>query len=167
MGGMVQAARVFITPDSFRMINYLEKEVISLSLRDVGKILPTSIDFASLQNLILGEPLRSGVIYDAINGQGTWSIEVKDTSYTQHITYSKTDTTMIQGMIRTINPNGPQAILEYGEYENIVEKKISTKRVMNIQNGGDIISVDVKFQNANFDLPLEFPFVIPKNYTGK
>jgi Domain of unknown function (DUF4292) len=66
LGGMVQAARVLITPDSVFMINYLDKEISALPLSDVAKVLPVQVDFTSLQNLILGQPPRNGRI-DKVN----------------------------------------------------------------------------------------------------
>ena len=168
MGGMVQAARILVTNDSFIMVNYLQKEVTKLPLSQAAKVLPSKVDFFSLQNLIIGEPLRNGKITDAkVLNATSWMIQVEDTSYIQNITYNRTDTTMSNGQMTTRNPIGPKAIMQYETYEISDQRKISKGRVMNIQNGIDTMSLDVKFLNANFDLPLEFPFSIPASYKIK
>jgi hypothetical protein len=169
MGGMVQAARVCVTKDSFLMINYIEKEAMCLPLEQVAKVLPVKVDYFTLQNLILGEPLRRGNIAAVNAGRfsGSWSLDISDTSYKQHITYSKDDTTMIEGLIETIDPQGPGALIKYSEYESYDQKKISTQREIKIQNGNDIYDIDMKFLNASFDSDLEYPFSIPKNYSKK
>ncbi len=168
MGGMVQAARILVTNDSFIMVNYLQKEVTKLPLSQAAKVLPSKVDFFSLQNLIIGEPLRNGKITDAkVLNATSWMIQVEDTSYIQNITYNRIDSTMLNGEMNTRNPLGPKAIMQYETYEISDQRKISKSRVMNIQNGVDSMSLDVKFLNANFDLPLEFPFSIPASYKIK
>ena len=167
MGGMVQAARVCVTPDSLKLINYLQKEVICLSIKDAAKLLPTDVDFKSLQSLILGEPLAAGAIMDASGFGTTWSIDAKDKNYLQHVTYAKSDTSMVSAEIKTVAPNGPQAMMEYGDYQNAGSLKFAQKRVMNIQNRNEIYSIDMDFSNVQFDQALEYPFNLPKNYTRK
>jgi len=167
LGGMVQAARIYITPDSFFMINYQQKEITRLPLSDVAKVLPTKIDFASLQNLIIGEPLREGNITYAANSAGTWSIQVEDEGYIQHLAYNKVDSTMRSEQMRTRGDNGPMAKLDFGDYQTINSRRIATGRAINIQNGESVLSLDMNFQNTDFDTELEFPFSVPKNYTIK
>ena len=167
MGGMVQAARVLITADSILMINYLDKEVIAIPLSEAAKVLPVKVDYLSLQNLIMGEPPRDGAITRATKFNGMWALDVRDTGYLQHITYKTGDSTMVQGQIRTIAEGGPMAMIEYGEYEVADQNRISTRRLINIQNGQEAYSVDIKFISESFDQELDFPFVMPATYSRK
>jgi hypothetical protein len=165
--GGISVARILITPDSFFMINFLGKEVTRMALSNATKILPTKVDFSSLQNIVVGEPLRDGTITDARNFGGDWTIFVEDSSYLQRIVYNKSDSTMRTSQLRTRDPNGPQAMAEYGSYLITNNGKISTGRVLNIQNGNDMYSLDMNFSRIDFDQPLDFPFYIPENYTLK
>ena len=167
MGGMVQAARLMVTPDSLFMINYIDKEVIVVPLTEIAKVLPAKIDFYSLQNLIVGDPLRNGRITKVGVYNGLWSLDVADTSYLQHISYQAQDSTMMQGQIRTADPGGPRAMMDYGEYELFDGRKVATKRVINVQNGDDIFSLDIKFTTAAFDELLDFPFNLPRSYSRR
>jgi len=168
VGGMVQVARIYVTPDSFFMVNYLQKEAFRMPLSQAAKVLPVAIDFSTLQNLIVGEPLvDKGKITDATSFGGAWSIEVTDVNYVQRIAYNKEDSTMRTGQLRTADPNGPQAMIQYGNYETNEGKKTSTGRVVNIQNGADQYSLDMNFTRIDFDQPLEYPFSIPDKYTIK
>lgn len=164
LGGL-SFGRVLITRDSFFMINQLQKEYRRMPLSDIAKILPSKVDFASLQNLIVGEPLREGAITNAKVFGGSWTLQVDDSSYIQQITYNRADSTMRTEQMRTRTTGGPEAILQYGDYEMTAGRRLSTDRAINVKNGNDVYSVEMHFNNADFNQPLEFPFSIPRNYT--
>lgn len=163
----IPVARLFITRDSFFLLNTVDQEVTMIPLSQAAKVLPTKVDFTSLQNLATGEPLRKGKITDAVNIDNSWAIQVEDSNYIQHITISKADSTISSGQLRTRDPKGPQAITSYSSYEMISNRKISTYRTLNIQNGNDTYSLEMNFTRTDFDEPLDFPFSIPKSYTVK
>jgi len=165
--GGISVARILITPDSFFLVVHIKREVKRIALKDAVKILPTKVDFASLQHLILGEPLRDGNITDVAGFGGSWSLQVEDSSYIQRVTYNKSDTTIRTSQLRTRNPRGPQTMSEFGSYETIGDRKVSTERVINIQNGEDIYMLDMNFSKVDFDEPLEYPFSIPSSYKEK
>jgi len=167
MGGMVPVARILITRDSFMMINQLQKEVTLLPLDEAAKILPTKVDFSSMQSLVTGEPIRDGVITNASSTGSAWVIEVEDNEYIQRISYNKSDSSMHTAQLGTRNLTGPIALTEYGSYMVIDNHKISTGRVINVQNGGDIYTIDLNFMRIDFDQQLDFPFSVPDNYTLK
>ncbi|RYD50882.1 MAG: DUF4292 domain-containing protein [Sphingobacteriales bacterium] len=54
LGGMLNVARIYVTPDSVRMINFLQKKVTLLPAADAGKLLPVPVSFNDLQALLLG-----------------------------------------------------------------------------------------------------------------
>jgi hypothetical protein len=162
--GGISFARVYVTPDSFFLLNHLQKTAMCIPLANAARILPARIDFASLQNLIIGEPLRDGDITGVANAGDKWVLHVEDTSYMQEITYNKADSTMSAAQLLTYQPNGPKAITRYGKYEKADGKRVSTDRVLNLQNGNDFYTLDMNFNKVNFDENLEFPFSVPKNY---
>ncbi len=165
----IPVARILVTQDSFFLLNTTEKEITRLPLTQAAKILPARVDFHSFQNLVVGEPLRDGSITAASEPAfgGAWNIQVEDTAYIQRITYNKTDSTIRTGQLRTHKPDGPQAITAYGDYETISNRRVSTSRTLNIQNGANAYSLDMNFTKADFDEALDYPFNIPKSYTEK
>ncbi len=163
----IPVARLFITRDSFFLLNTVDQEVTKIPLSQAAKVLPTKVDFTSLQNLVTGEPLRKGTITDATTTNDSWTIQVEDSNYIQHIAISKPDTTITTGQLRTRDPKGPQAITTYASYEMISNRKISTYRTLTVQNGNDIYTLEMNFTRTSFDEQLDFPFSIPKSYTVK
>jgi len=167
LGGMVPVARIYITTDSFIMVDQLHKEVTRISLDQTAKVLPTKVDFASLQRLLVGEPLRDGTIIKASGFGGGWSLQVEDSAYIQVVTYNKSDSTMRTGQLRTRDPKGPQMMIQYGGYVEMSSQKVSTNRVLNIQNGSDVHMLDMNFQRTDFDQEMDYPVSIPPTYARK
>jgi len=166
MGGLYRI-RVLITRDSLTMINYAQKEVTRLPLSQAAKVLPAKVDFSSLQNLVVGEPLREGNITGAKDMDGLWGIQVEDSSYIQHITYNKTDSTMHEAELLTHDVNGPRAMSQYADYDTSGNRKIATSRILEIRHGDDVYTLDLNFLNTEFDVPQDYPFNIPEKFSVK
>ncbi len=167
--GGISFAKILITTDSFFMLNHLQKTVFAIPLSSAAKVLPTKVDFASLQNLILGEPLRGGIITDAEKKGDTISIVVEDSSYLQQIAYTRADSNMRTASLRMRRKDGdgPTAMTDYGDYEVVNSRKISTHRVLKLVNGNDNYLLEMNFIKNDFDEVIDFPFSIPRNYSYK
>ncbi|MBS1688113.1 MAG: DUF4292 domain-containing protein [Bacteroidetes bacterium] len=164
--GLVQVARVYITPDTIKMINYLNKEATIMPMSQAQKLLPVPLNFMMLQNFVVGNALvHSGHITDATDIGNAWTIQVEDNNYVQQITYNKPDSTMRSGQMHTRNVNGPQGISQYDNYGNVDGRKFSEDRTVHIQNNGQEYMLDMSFNKADFDVDQDYPFSIPGNYT--
>ncbi len=160
----IPVARVFVTQDSIFLLDYYHKEAKCVPLSQIAKILPAAVSFESLQNLVLGEPLCNGMITDAKDMGDSLSIKVEDTSYVQNIIYNKKDSAMHYELLNTTKPNGPVATSEYSNYEMINNRKLSTNRVLHVQNNNALYLLEMNFTKMDFDEQLDYPFSIPKNY---
>ncbi len=167
LGGTINAARIFITPDSFYLINYQQDEATILPLSQADKFLPAKVDFSSLQNLVIGEPLREGSITYAERMGDSIVFRVEDSSYVQNVVFNNSDSTLRKGHLRTRKPNGPEAETEYNSFITMPNGKISTYRVINLRNHNDIYTLEMNFSKIEFDVPVEMRFSIPENYTIK
>jgi Domain of unknown function (DUF4292) len=167
LGGMVPVARIYVTPDSLIFINQRENEFSRMAISDASKLLPTPVDFKTMQNLIIGEPLRDGQIVGVSDKGDALDVQVEDCSYIQHIVYGKADSTMRTADMYTRAPSGPHAKTDYSSYETHSNGKLSTNRSITIHNNDKEFSLDMNFAKTEFDQPLDFPVSIPKNYTEK
>jgi len=169
LGGLVQVARLMITPDSIHLINYLQREVTMLPASEASKLLPGDINFEMLQNLIIGNLVSSrGVPTDATDFGGTWSLQLEDRQYHQLIAYNKSDTTMRSNQVRTRSTEPETGLmLQFGNYEWISNQRFPVSRVINIITGEEQYYLDMNFSGVAIDQPIDFPFVVPKKYTLK
>ena len=165
--GFISAARILVTRDSFFLLNFLQKEATRISLKDAAKVLPVTVDFTQLQNLVVGEPLSNGTVTDAAMLPAAFTLTVQDTAYLQHITYSRADSAISTAQLTTIKPNGPVAVIDYSRYSRVSNRRIAANRVVHLRNGDKNYTIDMDFSSTEFDKELEYPFAIPKNYTLK
>ena len=164
--GIVQVARVYITADTIKMINYLSKEVTIMPMAQAIKVLPVPVNFAMLQNFVVGKALvHAGSITDASDIGNAWTLQVEDNAYVQQITYNKPDSTMRSGQMHTRDINGPQGISQYDDYAYINGRKFSQERTVHIQNNGQEYMLDMSFSKADFDVEQDYPFNIPASFT--
>lgn len=168
LGGIVNVARAYITPDSIMMVNFLKKEAYRMPISSANKLLPAPVDFSTLQNLIIGNVLRKeGKPTDATDFGGTMTLQMEDQGIIQQAAYNKTDSSLRSMQILSHNDKGPTGMIQYGNYEGIGRYRFAGSRVINVSNNGEPYYMDMNFNGVEFDNNLEFPFSIPKSYTVK
>ncbi|MCW3123270.1 MAG: hypothetical protein JWQ38_2762 [Flavipsychrobacter sp.] len=160
----ISVARVFVTQDSIFLIDYYHKEAKVLPLSQIAKILPSAVDFKSLQNLVIGEPLVGGDITEAKYTGDSLVLKVEDSNYFQNIIYNNADSTMRSELLTTQKPDGPISTAEYKDYEITNGRKLSASRVLHVQNKDALYLLEMNFSKWEFDEQLDYPFSIPKNY---
>lgn len=167
--GIVNVARIMVTPDSIRMVNYLEKNYMLMPADDATKLLPATIDFEILQDLLIGNVLsRDGVVAEVTELPQFWNLQTVDSSMSQQLTYNKADSTLHTLQMLAINDKSNVAgRILYKDYEMVEAKKFATGRVVNINDNGRTHYLEMNFNNAEFDVPMSYPFSIPSSYELK
>lgn len=164
--GLVNVARIFITPDSFRLVNYLDKTGIQLHISEANEMLPAQVDFKTLQSFIIGEVLQTP--YQQVVGTRdmgiTWAVDIQGLNTNQLVNYSKTDSTI--NNLQVLSTNGGFAgVIQFDNYTLVSSRKFSLNRAININSNNELHHLDMSFNNASFDEALDFPFVIPDSYS--
>ena len=128
MGGVIQVARVLITPDTIKMVNYLDRKAIVLPMSDAQKLLPAKADFTTLQHLILGTVLRKqGTVSAAYTNEQNMVLVVEDSNAIQQANYSLTDSTFTMLQMQSPNENGPVGVVLMSDYQMVDNRKFATK----------------------------------------
>jgi len=166
--GIVQVARVLITPDSVKMLNYLEKEAVVKPIAEITKMLPATADYNTLQNLILGNVLRrEGTPTHAAGTAEGLVLQVEDNTILQKAVFHNTDSTLQLLQMQSVAPNGPAGVLRFSNYQTLDGKLFSTARIVNVMNDQEQFYLDMDFNKVDFDKPVELPFSIPRNFERK
>lgn len=164
--GIVNVARILITPDSFQLLNYLQKSALSMPISEVEKLLPVSVDFSVVQNLIIGEVLsHKGRPTDATDLGGMWGLVITDTGVSQQLNFSKADSTMKTLQVLSADQDGFAGMIQYGNYSIINGRKFSISRAINFTAREQPHYFDMNFNNASFDEEMDYPFAIPDSYS--
>ena len=163
--GMVNVARIYITPDSFKLINYLENKATLMSLKDADTMLPVPVDFRVLQNMLIGDVLKqSGQITDANEFGGSWSLQTEDEDFVLQYTYNKGDSTIRSAQLSSKKDAGTKGMIQLGNYIMVTGRKFSSGRAINMMNKGQSHYLDMDFNRVDFDEPVDFPFNIPRKF---
>jgi hypothetical protein len=168
VAGLVQVARAIITPDSFKAILYTEKEVYEGPITQASSFLPEGIDFYSLQNLILGNPILNNllpVFFTQVDSDLNFKLINND--YLEQLRYSKLDSTLKSSQLLTQGSTNKSLTHFLSNFLRINNTWIATERKINISADSSILSVDMDLSNISVDNELSYPFSIPKNYTRK
>jgi hypothetical protein len=162
----VQFARVYITPDTIKLVYYLQRKASIMPFSRISQLLPTPVKFAELQSLIVGNALhKEGDITDASSFGDTWSIQLEDARYVQQLSYNKSDSTLLTSQLRPLNDYFRSAMVQYKNYMPIDGRRFANNRIINISSGPHQYYLGMDFTAASFDQPTEFPFSIPGNYS--
>lgn len=164
--GLVNVARVYITPDSFQMVNFLGKSAMKMHISEAEQLLPAKIDFNQLQNFIMGEALTEPVqrVTDAADFGGTWALMIEGQQAQQNVAIKKADSTIISQEI--LSPaQAFAAMINYADYTVVNNLDFAVKRAININNKGEQHYIEMNFNGADFDEEMNFPFNIPDSYT--
>lgn len=168
LGGIVQVARIYITPDSFKMINYLEKSVTLMKLEQAEALLPTPMDYSVLQNVIVGNVMsKANPISNALNLSDSWVVATENDRYTQEVSYNKSDSSIRSEQFTDKRQGGPTAKIQYANYVPVDNRLFSFSRAINMSNAGAQYFLDMNYSSMDFDRAIDFPFSVPKNYIVK
>ncbi len=168
VGGIMQVARIYITPDSFSLINYIDKEVTVRSLEEAIRILPVPADFSVLQNLVVGNVVRPAGKFVSLNSQDAGIVlTLQEPKIIQQLIYQPVDTILKSIQINTKEPGGPAGLLQFSGYGNLQGQQFSSNRSISVLSAGETYLLDMNFSNVELDKPLQFPFSIPRSYQVK
>ncbi len=160
----IEGLRAYITKDSIRIINKLDKIYTGRSVAYVQEVTGLPLGLHSLQELLIGNPVF---------------LDPKIVSYTRSANSVsllsigegfKNLITLTEGILRhsklddvDINRNRT-CDLSYDEYENKKGVNFSSKRRITVSEKSKL-DIKLDFKSYNFNETLSFPFSVPKNYT--
>jgi hypothetical protein len=167
LGGFVPVARLYITPDSFQLINTMERSAMQLPIAEAVKVLPVKADFSMLQNLLIGNALRTtGKPISAGDEGGSLRLQTETEDLVQEVTYNKADSNLRSLQMRTTD-NRTEGLIQYGNYGMTSGRAFSESRAISLNNAGEPYYLDMNFSSAEFDVEIDLPFTIPKSYKLK
>jgi hypothetical protein len=162
----IEGLRVFITKDSVKLLNKLEKTYAARGISFLQQATSLPLDMNILQNLIVGNPVYvDSNIVRYSSGNGVVSMVSLGALFKNLLTLNEPNKTILHSKL-TDNDlfRNRTADLSYDEYENNKGFSFSTKRQIVVSERGRL-EVKLDFKNYSFNEEVSFPFNVPKNYT--
>ena len=164
----IEAFRILITKDHVTILNKLNKQVEERPFSFIEEIAKIPLDFTTLQDLIIGNPIYVGdkiVSYKETENRILLSTMGK---YFKNLITMSANNNLIErskldDLDVTLNRTGD---LTYSEYENKVGFYFSTYREITVAEKTKV-DIILNFKQYDFNTELSFPFSVPKNYSKK
>lgn len=161
----IEAFRVLITPDSVKVINKLDKVVQLRSVNYLKEITKLPFTFKELQDLLLGNPIYFDNNIVSYKKDATGLSVVNIGTIFKHLLTLNPESMIVQhSKLDDVNPaRARTADISYGDYETRDGKPFSTFRKITVSEKSKL-DIEMKFKQFDFNIPLNFPFNIAKNY---
>lgn len=161
----IEAFRVLITRDSVKVLNKLDKVAQLRSVNYLNEITKLPFGFNELQNLIIGNPIYfDSTILSYKKQAENISVLSMDRLFKHLLTFTPDDHVIRHSKLDDVDPiRARTADITYGDYEIRNNKPFSTFRKITVSEKSKL-DIEMKFRQYDFNVPLNFPFGVPKNY---
>lgn len=165
LGGLLEAARAYVTPDSLKALDKLQRKAYVLSYSEGIKMIDAEVEFPVLQNLIIGNVLfDNGPIKNVVEKDSLISFSMTKGDFNQTLTYNK-KTGLLQKTDLKSEKRNFTCTITYDKYAAITGKQpFAYNRAIDINNKGEQIKLTMEFGKAELNVPVEMPFVISDSY---
>lgn len=162
----IEAFRVLITPDSVKVQNKIDKVVQLRSVNYLQEVIHIPFTFQELQDLILGNP----VYFDSSNllsykkEASAVSILAIGDIFKHLLSVSNGVYLPMQSKLDDVDPTRARTChINYGDYTVKSNINFSTYRKITVAEKTRL-DIELQFKQIDFNLELNIPFNIPKNY---
>lgn len=164
----IEAFRILITKNHITILNKLEKKIEEHPFSFIEEIAKIPLDFKTLQDLIIGNPIYAGdkvISYKETENRILLSTVGKYFKNLLTLTASNNlvERSKLDDLDVALNRTGD---LTYGDYENKNNFFFSTYREITVAEKTKV-DVILNFKQYDFNMPQDYPFSIPKNYSKK
>jgi hypothetical protein len=164
----VEAFRVLITPDSVRIMDKLEKTVRYAAASELQEITQLPFDFGSLQELIVGNPIGLDSLPSSLRRQdATVVLEYGHGGFRHILAYDTTGPALrTHRMDETDSLRHRTAILSFDQYQDKTGRRFPNLRRLTLTDKQKV-DITLDYRQVDFDVPVAFPFSVPRNYKLK
>ena len=161
----IEAFRVLITPDSVKVMNKLDKIVQLRSVSYLKEVAKIPFTFHDLQELLIGNPiyLDSNIVSYRREAAGITLVSIGDV-FKHFLVVSTNGYLPVQSKLDDVNPTKTRTCyIGYGDYQNKNNKRFSAFRKITVVEASKL-DIELQFKQIDFNVDLNIPFTIPKNF---
>ena len=161
----IEAYRVIITPDSITIMDKINRTIQHKPLSYLQAITQVPFDYATLEDLIIGNPVYLDKTVFAYADQGEKiSLSTLGIQFKHYITVAKNDLQILFSKLDDVDlARNRTANLAYAAYMPAGKWMFSNARSISLSEKNKL-DIALEFKQVEFDKPMSFPFSIPKNY---
>ncbi|WP_113664053.1 DUF4292 domain-containing protein [Pedobacter nanyangensis] len=164
LGGTIEAARGIITPDSLWLMNRFQKTILRKPLSYIHDYTNQQVNFGWLQAIIVGNTIPEFMTEksDLKQENGVWILS----GTAQGLAYRTLFNTLLKAAELNLNDaQAAQALkVVYDKYTPVNKGLFPSNLKITSAVGNKKISVAVEFTKIDANVPVEFPFTVPKTF---
>ncbi len=167
VGGLIEPARVYITPDSLKLVDKLNKVAYIKPYSYIQSMVGLDVDFHTLQNLLIGNVLiKDGKVVSAKTENNALTIMSVKEEYQQGVTFNLSDS-MLTGTSLFNPKNGMNAMISLANYQSDAGIPFANNRNYEIFDGTKTIQLKMEYVKKEFNGTVDMPFSIPNNFSRR
>lgn len=160
----IEVARAVITPDSLLLRNNLERTYARKPFSYIYGFTNKQINFKLLQAVFAGNTIPDfmNVSSKLVQENGVWVLS----GLTNNLAYRSLFNTLLKVNETSLNDaKVAQAFkVSYGDYTPLNSTLFPSSLKINSMSGVKKIDVEVEFNKIDVNVPVDFPFSVPKSY---
>lgn len=157
--------RVKITPDSLIILDKTKRTYQLRSVQSLQEVIQIPLTFTDLENLLVGNPIFLDSNINSYKKDDRYiSLISLGTVFKHLLTVSKDDYTIQHSKLDDVDPvRSRTADITYGDYQNKNGVQFSAYRKITVSEKQKL-DVTMEYKQFDFNVDLNTPFNIPKNY---
>ena len=160
----IEGVRAVITPDSLLMRNNLQKTFVQKPFSYIYGFTNKQVNFGLLQAILSGNTIDEFMTEKSNLDQesGVWALS----GNANDLAYKVLFNTLLKPAEVNLNDakNGQALKVVYGDYTQINNALFPSNLKLNSMAGAKKINIAIEFNKIDTNVPLTFPFSIPKNF---
>ena len=164
--GSIEVARILITPDSVRIIDRINNQYLVKDFEFLSGMLNTNVDYAMIQNLMLGNaPLfNSAETLVLKQDELSYQLSAKQADIITNYTFRKEDTKLNEFSLEENTELKRNIRVNYSDYK-LVENTNFPFLINSIASSQkESLKLNVQYTKVEKLNSLEFPFNVPKRF---
>jgi hypothetical protein len=161
----IEVARAVITPDSIMVLNKLQSTYIRKPFSYIYRYTSRQITFKMLQDVLTGNTINTLFNPESIleqNAQGLWILKGNDGPLGFNLNFN---TLLKPGQLNLNDAKAAQALkVQYGHHQKVNEFLVPAQITINSLSANKRVDIDFDFSKIESNVPLDFPFTIPKRF---
>lgn len=164
----IEGFRLLATKDSVHLMNKLNKTIQHRSISYLQEIAEVPLDFSSLQDMIVGNPIfmDSNIVSYRSNGREL-RVMVMGNLFKNYLTFDTSDYRIVHSKLDDVDAMRNRTCdITYTDFEKNGNYLFSKERKISLAEKSKL-DINLNYKQYDFDKPVTFPFSIGKNYKVK
>lgn len=165
LGGLAEVARALITPDSIKIQNKLKSEYLKKPFSYIYNFTNKQVNFNTLQAVLTGNAMGEFLTDKSTVKQenGVWVVS----GAAESLDYKLLFNTLFKVAETNLNDakSGQALKVTYSDYQKLNDSLFPGALKINTLSGAKKINIDLEYVKIDGNVPVDFPFTVPKRYT--